>query len=59
MPELTNLTSLHYTLAKLQVSKDHLMEVYHGIYEVEMSNKITLTNDLAPTLCYKNLEKTL
>lgn len=39
--------------------KDYLVEVYHSIYEVEMSKKIALTNDLAPTLCYNNLEKTL
>lgn len=56
MPGLTHQFALYVNKI---TGKDNLMKVYHAIYEVEMSNKITLTNDLAPTLRYKNLEKTL
>lgn len=56
MPGLTNQFVLYVNKI---TGKDHLMEVYYRIYEVEMSNKITLTNDSAPYLFYNNLEKTL
>lgn len=57
MPGLTDQFALYVNKI---TDNDNLMEVYHGIYEVEMTKKITLTkNDLAPTLCYYNLEKTL